>query len=145
MTGFFLVVLVGLLGGVAAGVQGPLASEMGRHVGIMGSVFIIHVGGTIASALFLLHPRAAQLGAWRSVPWYALGAGLLGLVLVGAFAYCIPRLGVATTMTLVIVAQLVVGALLDHFGLLVAQPRPIDVSRLVGIAVLFGGTWLVVR
>ena len=70
---------------------------------------------------------------------------LLGLVLVSAFAYCIPRLGVATTITLVIVAQLVVGGLLDHFGVLVAEARPLDVSRLVGVVVLLGGTWLVVR
>lgn len=144
-TGLWIVALIGVLGGVAAGLQGPLAGVMAKHVGIMGSVFIIHLGGTLAAAVFLFHPRAAQLSGWRAVPWYALGAGVLGLVLVGALSYCIPRLGAASTMTLIIVAQLVVGALLDHFGLLVEQGRVFGPSRMLGVAVLLLGTWLMVR
>ena len=145
MTGLFIVVSIGLLGGVAAGLQGPLTSLMGKHVGIMGSVFLIHLGGTVASALFLLWPGAADLGAWRQVPWYALSAGVLGLVLLGALSFCIPRLGAVATITLIIGAQLVVGACLDHFGLLVDTVRPFDASRVLGVAILFLGTWLVVR
>ncbi len=145
MTGWALVIAIGLLGGVAAGLQGPLASVMGKEVGIMGSVFIIHLGGTIASALFLLSPRWAHLGAWREVPWYALASGVLGLALIGALTYSIPRLGVASTLTLIIVAQLTVGATLDHLGVLVEQARAFEPSRALGLGVLLLGTWLVVR
>lgn len=145
MTGWMVVGLIGLAGGVAAGVQGPLAAVMGRHVGIMGSVFVIHLGGTIAAGCLLFVPRAAELSQWRSVPWYALTAGVLGLVLVGAFAFCVPRIGAASTMTLIICTQLVVGSLLDHFGLLVEQARSFDLRRMVGVGVLLLGTWLVVR
>ncbi len=145
MTSLLFVVVIGLVGGVAAALQGPLASLMGKHVGVMGSVFVIHLGGTLGAALLLLWPGAADLSAWRGVPWYALGAGVLGLVLVGAFVFCVPRLGVLATMTLIIAAQLVVGSCLDHFGLIVDVVRPFDLSRALGVAILFLGTWLVVR
>jgi transporter family-2 protein len=145
MTGLIIVVVVGLMGGVAAGLQGPLASLMGKQIGIMGSIFVIHLGGAAASAALLLVPRWAKLGAWRAVPWYALGAGVLGLILVGALSYCIPKIGAASTITLIIVVQLVVGSLLDHFGVLVEQARPFEPSRMIGVAVLLLGTWLVVR
>ena len=145
MTGLLIVVLIGLLGGVAAGLQGPLTSLMSKDVGVMGSVFIIHLGGTLAAAPFLLWRSAADLGAWRNVPWYALGAGALGLVLLGALSICIPRIGVVATVTLVIAVQLVVGAVLDHFGLLVEVARPFDATRVLGVVILFLGTWLVVR
>ena len=145
MTSLFIVVAIVLVGGVAASLQGPLTSLMGKHVGIMGSVFIIHLGGTIASALFLLWPGASDLSAWRSVPWYALPAGVLGLVLLGALSYSIPRIGVVATITLVIAMQLLVSACLDHFGWLVDSVRPFDGSRALGVVILFLGAWLVVR
>ena len=145
MTSLFVVVLIGLLGGVAAGLQGPLASVMGKHVGLMGSIFIVHLGGTIASLLFLAWPGSSNLSAWRSVPWYALAAGVLGLVLIGALTFCIPRIGAAGTISLIIAVQLVVGTCLDHFGWLVETVQPLDASRVVGIVVLFVGAWLVVR
>ncbi len=145
MTNLFVVILIGLLGGVAAGLQGPLASMVGKEVGVMGSIFIIHVGGAVASLLFLAWPGAANLSAWRAVPWYALAGGVLGLMLVGALAFCIPRLGAVATISLIIGAQLIVGACLDHFGFLVEQVRVFDASRALGVVVLFLGTWLIVR
>ena len=145
MSGPSVVVVVALLGGVAAGLQGPLASVMAKQVGIVGSIFIVHLGGMVAAALFLGVPGAAVLTEWRSLPWYVLGSGVLGLVLVGALSFCIPRVGVATTITLVVLAQLLVGAWLDHQGLLVERPRLLDPSRVLGFGVLLIGTWLVVR
>ncbi len=145
MPALLIVLAVGLLGGAAAGLQGPLASVMAKRVGIMGSVFTIHLGGTVAAAMFLGFPGAASLAGWRSVPWYALSAGVLGLLLIGALSFCIPRVGAATTITLVVVAQLAVGATLDHLGVLVETVRPLDLSRAVGFLVLLVGTWLVVK
>jgi transporter family-2 protein len=145
MHSLFLAVIVGLLGGVAVGLQGPLTSLMSQHVGTMGSVFIIHLGGALMAGALLLALGGGGLSAWRSVPWYALGAGVFGLVVLSAVSYTIPRIGVATTVTLIVVAQLILSTLLDHFGLLGISVRPIDFSRILGIAVLFLGTWLMVR
>jgi transporter family-2 protein len=145
MHSLFLAVIVGLLGGVAVGLQGPLTSLMSQHVGTMGSVFIIHLGGALVACALLLVLGGGGLSAWRSVPWYALGAGVLGIVVLSAVSYTIPRIGAATTVTLIVVAQLILSTLLDHFGLLGTSVRTIDVSRILGIAVLFLGTWLMVR
>jgi len=145
MHSLFLAVIVGLLGGVAVGLQGPLTSLMSQHVGTMGSVFIIHLGGALMAGALLLALGGGGLSAWRSVPWYALGAGVLGLVVLSGVSYTIPRIGVATTVTLIIVAQLILSTLLDHFGLLGTSVRTIDSSRILGIAVLFLGTWLMFR
>jgi transporter family-2 protein len=145
MQTLLLAVIVGLLGGVAVGLQGPLASLMSQQVGTLGSVFIIHLGGAVMAGLLLLVMGGGNLGAWRSVPWYVLGAGVFGLVVLSAVSYTIPRIGAATTVTLIVVAQLVLSTLLDHFGLLGTSVRLIDPSRMLGVAVLFLGTWLMVR
>ena len=145
MTAQMIVIALGLLGGLAAGLQGPLASVMAKDIGTWGSVFMIHLGGLIGSALILLIPGSSRLSAWREVPWYALIAGLLGLVLLSSLTFCIPKLGVAATMTLIIFGQLGVAAFLDHFGIFVEATRSFDLSRLAGLIVLLIGTWLMVR
>jgi bacterial/archaeal transporter family-2 protein len=139
-------VIVAVLGGLSVALQGPLTSVMSQRIGVMESVFIVHLGGAIAAGLLLLVGlRSGHLDQWRSVPWYALGAGLFGLVILSAVSYTIPRLGVAVTVTLVVVVQLFLSALLDHFGLLQDQVRPFDLSRLMGLIALLVGTWLLVR
>ncbi len=145
MTALMIVIALGVVGGFAAGLQGPLASLMAKDVGTWGSVFIIHLGGTAGCLLLLLLPGSHRLSAWRDVPWYALVAGLLGLVLLGALTVCIPRLGVAATMTLIIFGQLSVATFLDHSGIFVESVRSFDLSRLAGMVVLVLGTWLMVR
>lgn len=145
MQPLILAVIVGLLGGVAVALQGPLASLMSQYVGTMGSVFIIHLGGALMAGVVLLVIGGGNLGAWRGVPWYALGAGVLGLVVLSSVSYTIPRIGAAATVTLIVVAQLILSTLLDHFGLLGTSVRPIDMSRTLGVAVLLLGTWLMVR
>ncbi len=138
-------VLIGLLGGVAIGFQNPLASMMGQRVGILQSVFIIHLGGALLAGVLMLAVPGGQLGAWRSVPWYALAAGALGVTLVASITFTIPRLGVAATVGLVVATQLTIAAWLDHYGYFGVDVRAFDLSRLAGVVFLLAGAWLVLR
>ncbi len=145
MWGMALKLVVAFSGGVAAALQATMASLMGQRVGSMASVFIIHVGGTLLAAALLLVQGGGNIAEWRSVPWYALGAGTLGVGILGAMTYAIPRLGVGTTITLFVAAQLTVGAIVDHFGLFGTDVRSFDISRTLGVTSLLFGTWLMVR
>lgn len=141
----FAVVLIGLMGGAAAGFQAPLAAILGRHVGLAGSIFMVHVVGTACAAALLLLPGAATLSNWKNVPWYAQLTGVLGIVLVGTVTFCVPRIGAASTITLMIIGNLCIGAMLDHYGILVEQVRHFDTSRMLGVGAVLIGTWLIVR
>lgn len=145
MPTILFVVILGLLGGMAVGIQGPLSSLMSARLGLLESIFIVHIGGAILVGLPLLVRGGGNLGGWRSVPWYALGAGAFGLVVISAVSFTIPRIGVAATVTLIVAGQLAVSTVADHFGWLGAEVRPIDLTRMVGIMVLFVGVWLIVR
>jgi transporter family-2 protein len=140
-----LPVLIGLLGGIAIGFQNPLAAMMGERVGILQSVFIIHLGGALLAGALIVAIPGGQLSAWRSVPWYALAAGALGVMLVASITFTIPRIGVAATVGLVVATQLTIAAWLDHYGLLGVEVRAFDLSRLAGVAFLLAGAWLVLR
>jgi transporter family-2 protein len=118
---------------------------MDRNLGTLESVFITYGSGGLLIGLAMLTLRGGNLAAWPSVPWYTLLAGVTGLVIVGSIGYSVQRLGLVPTQVLVIASQLIVGAVISHFGLLGSPARPLDAARLLGIGVLLVGTWLVIR
>ncbi len=145
MESLIAIILIGLAGGVAVGVQAPLSSIINQRLGPLESVFIVHIGGALAALIPLLFLGWGKLAHWRTVPWYALGAGILGLVVIFSMTYMIPRVGVAPALIILLSGQLLIGSVMDHFGLLGAIQRPIDFMRVVGLAVVFLGVWLSVR
>ena len=145
MESILLIILIGLAGGVAVGLQSPRASMITQRLGTFESVFIVHLGGALIALIPLLIYGGGKLSQWRSVPWYALGAGIFGLVVIAAISYMIPRVGVAASITTVVAGQLLVGVILDHYGLLGAAVKPLDVTRILGLAVVLVGVWLTVK
>jgi len=145
MLAIFLIVLVGLLGGVAIGAQAPLASVIGQRLGMLESIFIIHLGGAVAAGAALAFLGGGRLGAWQSVPPLALAGGVLGVVVIGATVYNVPRIGVAAAITLVITGQLFTGVVIDHFGALGVAARAFSLDRLLGLLAVAFGVWWTLR
>lgn len=139
------IVLIGLISGVAVGLQSPLASMITQRLGMLESIFIIHIGGAILIAIPLILIGGGSLENWRSLPWYALAAGSMGLIVVAGVSFMIPRVGVATAITLIIAGQLVISSILDHYGLLGVEVRHINLQRIFGLIIVFAGAWLTVR
>ncbi len=144
MESIFLIIIIGVIGGVAVGLQSPMASMITQKLGLFESVFIVHVGGALIALIPILI-LGGKLAQWRSVPWYTLGAGIFGLIVIGAISYMIPRVGVAAAITTIVAGQLLVGTVLDHFGWLGAAERSLDAPRILGLIVVLAGVWLTVR
>jgi len=134
-----------LFAGGAITIQSLFSGTLGARLGPMESALIIHLGGLLLAAVIVVGLRGGNLSAWRTVPGYVYLAGFLGVLIVGAYSYAVPRLGLAASLTLAIVVQLILGAILDHFGLLGAAQRSFDLVRGAGIALLLAGTWLILR
>ena len=102
--------------------------------------------GTAALAILAMAlQQRPEMTATRGLPWYAWTGGLYGAVFVVAAAWGVPRLGVATTITLMVAGQLLIGLALDHFGAFGAPTHPINLGRLAGVALVIGGVVLVRR
>jgi transporter family-2 protein len=145
MTSSTAAMFIAAAGGMAVAIQAQFMGLMDRSIGNVEAVFITYCGGGVLIAGLMLMMRGGNLGEWRSIPWYALTSGIFGLVIVGSIGFSVPRLGLVTSMTILVAVQLLTGAVLDHFGLLGAAPRPLDLSRILGMGVLVGGMWLTVR
>jgi transporter family-2 protein len=142
---FWLVILIGLIGGAAVGTQSPIAGTMGQRVGGVAGSFIIHLSGAVFSGLFLFLRGGEKIRDWAALPWYMLSAGIFGLILYLTISVTLPRLGSTMMVALIIVGQLLVGAVIDHFGLLGVATRHIDLPRVIGLALLVLGAYLVAK
>ncbi len=118
MSQLALVILIGILGGAAVALQGPLASLINDSMGLLESIFIIHIGGAVLAGIPLLILGGGKLGQWQSIPWYAWCAGFFGFVVLTALIFMIPRIGVAAAIVLVVSGQLMTATVVDHFGAL---------------------------
>jgi bacterial/archaeal transporter family-2 protein len=145
MESILLILLIGLAGGVAVGLQGPMASMISQRLGIFESVFIVHVGGALIALLPLFFMSGGKLAQWKELPWYTLAAGGFGLVVIGAISYTIPRVGVAAAIISIVAGQLLVSTVLDHFGWLGSMGRSMDPTRALGLLVVLVGVWLTVK
>ena len=145
MLSIVLTVLIGILGGVAVGMQGPIAAQMGQRVGSAASSFVVHVSGAFLSGVLLLTRSGENLQNWRSLSWYMLGSGFFGVVLYLTINHTMPRLGATTALALIIIGQLAMGILIDHFGLFGTAIRQLDNWRVVGLVFLIVGGYFVIR
>ncbi len=140
-----LTIIVGLLGGVAVGVQTPIANVIGQKVGSAASSVVVHISGLIFSVLVLLLYRGENIQNWRSLPWWAYLAGLFGVILYLTINYTIPRIGTLGAITLIIIGQLVTGTVIDHFGFFGNVVRQVDAGRLLGLLLLIASSYLLTR
>ncbi len=139
------VIVIGLVGGVAVGLQGPMSGAISAKLGPLVSSLIIHVGGAILSAVLLLFAGGVSLREVGSLPKPYLFAGVFGVVLYLTLAYTLPRVGVTVSVALLILAQLIIGLVLDHFGWLGTPQHSFNAARALGVVLLIGGAWLVTR
>ncbi len=144
MQSLIVIILIGLMGGIAVGIQGPLSSMISQRLGVLESVFIVHAGGALVALIPLLI-FGSKFDQWRSLPWYAFGAGVFGLVVIFSMSYMIPRVGVAPALIILLAGQLLMGSILDHYGWLGAVQRPFELSRVLGLSVVLAGVWLTVK
>ena len=144
MNTLFLVILA-IIAGIACVIQGHFMGIMDQRIGTKESVFITYAGGGILIALVMLFVRGGNLNSWPKVPWYALTAGIMGLIIVGTAGYTMPRLGLTKGFGVVIAAQLLGALAFDQFGFLGAAVRPMNLERILGSLLLVLGAWLILK
>ena len=138
-------IILAAIGGIAVTIQGQFMGLIDKNLGTLESVFITYTSGGILAAVAMIASRGGNLKAVQTLPWYTLSSGLVGLVIVGTIGYTVPRLGLSKAFTIIVASQFLVASILDHFGLLGAAVRPMDLSRLAGMSLLVVGVWLIVR
>ena len=139
-----ILVGIALVGGMAVTLQGQFMGQMDRNIGTAESVFITYgIGAVLAGLMMLMLKGGALSMAFTAVPTYTFISGILGLIIVASIGYTVPRLGVTTALTLVLVGQYFLATLMDNNGWFGTPIREIGFKQISGLLVILVGTYLV--
>lgn len=139
--------LIALLGGAILPLQALINARLSFALGnATWATTVSFVIGTIGLLAWLAVTRNAlpSLGAALAHPWWIWVGGLMGAVYVLTTIVAVPVLGATALVVTIIAGQMLAGAALDHFGVL-TQQQPINLARVLGLALVLGGTILVLR
>jgi transporter family-2 protein len=140
------ITLTALTGGLIA-LQAPINSNLGKSIGTFQAALVSFLLGTVVLLVLAALGKGGMgaIGAARHVPWWYLLGGILGAAYVSTVLVSVRTLGAGGVTAATIAGQLATAVVVDHFGLLGVDRNPVSVSRLAGVALLAGGTYLVVR
>lgn len=135
MAGFFMP--------VQAGINGLLAHELSS---VLAAATISFLMGTLGLVLALLLQRESiPLAGFRQLQWWHLAGGLMGAFFVFTAAFAAPRIGALLFMALVLAGQMASALLLDHQGWLGFRESSITTGKVLGMACIVAGVWLIRR
>lgn len=141
----WLYVAMALFGGIMAGIQTPINGALGKRIGgIEGALFSFLVGtiSLIVASQFL---GKGNISGVFSVPKGLLIGGVFGAIYLTCSILSVPKVGVTAAISAIVLGQMFVGLFIDHFGFLGVERNPISFSRLMGILLMMGGLYLVLR
>jgi bacterial/archaeal transporter family-2 protein len=148
MNNTFVFIVLALITGALIPVQASTNAAFSKSIGnpyITGAMVLLV--GLFASLLFIAISRQhlPTFSQFGNAPLYSYAGGLIVCTYVIMITVITPKLGVGNAIGLIVTGQIICAIVIDHFGLLGASVRKIDVQRLIGALMMIGGIYLVMK
>jgi bacterial/archaeal transporter family-2 protein len=140
-----LILILVLISGMGVSVQSGINGELGKRIGVIEGAFISFFIGLIALTLIMLFVGKGNVTEVFTVPKWMLWGGILGAIFVVCNVFAVPKLGVGITVITVIVGQIIMSMVIDHFGWFGKVPIPFNWQRAIGAVLLFAALILIFR
>lgn len=135
-------IVLSIIAGMAMSVQGVMNTRLGEGIGNMEANAFVQ-GTAFALALIVLI-------FWRQGSFTALGqvnklywlGGVLGIVITLTVMLGIKSLGTTLAISIILISQLLIAAVIDAFGLMGSEKVAFGWSKYVGLALMTGGMLL---
>ena len=121
-----------------------LRSELNSAVWSGFTSYVLGVLCMVAMAIAVREP-IPSVSMMARIPWWAWSGGLFGAIFIGISILVAHQLGAAALIALLVTGQMLASIVLDHFGWLGLESRPIDLTRLIGVCLLIAGVVLIRR
>ena len=141
-----LPLLIAAISGISMAVQGTLNSSLSQKTSLISATFAVHLIGTLISFIIALAWKVPIFRYhWLEVPWYLYLGGLLSVIIIGLVAVSIPKVGVCNATIAIIIGQVSMAVLIDHFGLFGINRLPWSPWQIAGIVLFAAGAKLLFR
>ncbi|MCE4049291.1 MULTISPECIES: DMT family transporter [Bacillaceae] len=129
----YLSYLLALLAGAALSFEGAIYAELGKTIGqIETSFYNFFMGSIIMGLLWIFFGKGDLSYTLKAPKWTLLGGGL-GVVYLTAIVISVPYVGVGISMVAVIIGQLVMSMVIEHFGWLGSKKTKINKEKIFAV------------
>jgi bacterial/archaeal transporter family-2 protein len=139
-----LAVALAVAAGLAGSVQVAVMGRFGGRIGVFEALTFstaVQLAFSLALLLAVRTGIGGLGGVFRTPAWMWIG-GLMGLTVVTAITFAQPRIGATATIGILIAGQILMGAVIDRFGLFGVEQIALSPARVLGIALLGIGAGL---
>ena len=131
-----------IVAGMAMSVQGVMNTRLGEHVGTMEANALVQCTAAVLSLLVLLFYRTGSFAALTETPKLYWFGGVLGLVITVTVMLGIEKLSPTLSISVILISQLLVAALIDAFGLMDSEKVAFNWTKYAGLGLMLGGVAL---
>lgn len=138
-------ILMALLSGAFLPIQAGLNTKVGKTLDSpLYAALVSFLVGTIGLIVYILITRqSVSLANIKEAPSYIWLGGLLGAFYITVIVLVFPKLGPGLTFGLIVAGQMVISIVLEHFNVLVTQPSPVNIMKIVGMILVVAGVIII--
>ena len=139
-------IMLSLLAGAMIPFQSAMNAQLGKSLqSPYFSALVVFIVAVIGLALYIFasgcsSPSVAQFAA--APKWSYLG-GLFGGTYILLIVICAPKLGIGNVTVMILLGQIIAALIIDQFGMLNSVKHAVNWQRLIGVALLLTGVYLV--
>lgn len=135
-------IIFSIVAGMAMSIQGVMNTRLGEGIGNMEANAFVQGTAFALALIVLLFWRQGSFSALGGVnKLYWLG-GVLGLVITLTVMLGIKSLGTTVAISIILISQLLVAAIIDAFGLMDSEKVAFEWTKYAGLALMTGGVLL---
>jgi bacterial/archaeal transporter family-2 protein len=146
---YYLFFVLAFLLGVANTVQSGANSQLRlvTQSPLLTSIISFLVGLSSLLVCYFLFDKTPlpSTESLRNMAWWKWTGGLLGAFFVFTVIFTVRQIGPANLFCFMVAGQLVTATILDHYGLMGFNVHPVSVWRMLGLAMIVGGVYLVMK
>lgn len=147
MSKLFWLILFAILSGGIMSIQSTINASLGQHLKTPFQAVLINFSVGLLVLILLvgviMHKSLPAIKDVIEIPWYLFFGGMLGVIVVSSVVWLTPQIGITNYMAGALIGQLVVSAIIDHFGILNVPIHTISWQRAVGIIFLITGMYFI--
>ena len=137
-----LAILFSILAGAAMSIQGVMNTRLSDRIGLYESSALVQGVAFVLSVIAVIFLGKGNFGALAGTNKVYLLGGVLGIVITITVMLAIKGLGPTVAISVILISQLLVAALIDAFGLFDSQHIPFGWQKFLGVALMIGGVML---
>ena len=132
-------ILMSILAGAAMSVQGVMNTRLSEKIGLHESNVFVQGTAFVLALIVLWFAGKGDFKALGQTPWFYWLGGVLGLVITLTVMLGIGSLSPTVAISIILISQLLVAALIDAFGWFGAKQVPFTWRQYTGAALMIAG------